>query len=233
MIDLKKTKNASLECKTLNDYTAKTFLWMFLGLLTTFGAAMVAYATNLGAVLFQVPGMLWILGLVEILLVVFLNARVEKMSVSNARSLFFMYALVNGVVFSSYLWRFQLGDVLMAFCSAALYFGAMAVYGYMTKRDLANWKPVLIFGLIAMLVVGLISALFLGGMSVLFSMLGVVLFACYTAYDTQKIKAIYFACAGNETMSKKVSILAALQLYLDFINLFLYLLSIFARSNGD
>ncbi|WP_395150865.1 Bax inhibitor-1 family protein [uncultured Allofournierella sp.] len=219
--------------ETLSDYTAKTFLWMFFGLLTTFGVAVAAYATNLGAVLFQVPGMFWILGLAEILLVVFLSARVEKMSVASARVLFFVYALVNGLVFSSYLWLFELGDVLMAFGAAALYFGAMAAYGYMTKRDLTSWKPMLTFGLIAMLVAGVLSALFLGGTSVVYSMLGVVLFACYTAYDTQKIKAIYFAYAGDETMSKKMSILAALQLYLDFINLFLYLLRIFARSNND
>ena len=216
--------------ETLSDYTAKTFLWMFFGLLTTFGVAVAAYATNLGAVLFQVPGMFWILGLAEILLVVFLSARVEKMSVASARVLFFVYALVNGLVFSSYLWLFELGDVLMAFGAAALYFGAMAAYGYMTKRDLTSWKPMLTFGLIAMLVVGLLG-MFLGGMMVaIYCMAGVVIFACYTAYDTQKIKDYYIATAGQEELAKKASIYAALNLYLDFINLFLYLLRIFARN---
>ena len=159
-----------------------------------------------------------------------LASRLHSMSVGSARGLFFLYAAVNGLVFSSYLWLYNMGDVLMAFGAAALYFGVMAAYGYLTKRDLTSWRTPLMVGLIVLLAVSVIGMFFMSGSSILFSVLGIVIFSCYTAYDTQKIKALYFAYAGNEAMAKKASIYAALQLYLDFINLFLYLLRIFGRN---
>ena len=121
----------------------------------------------------------------------------------------------------------------MAFGATALYFGIMAGYGYLTKKDLSGWAKPLFFGLIAMLIVSVIGMLAgLGGLDILLCCAGIILFACYTAYDTQKIKAAYFAYAGNEELAKKASIYAALELYLDFINLFLYILRLFARRRN-
>lgn len=225
--------NDKFQYETLSNYTAKTFLWMFAGLMVTFGVALAAYLSNAAWYLFQSNIMFIGLAVVEVVLVMVLASRIHKMSVGSARALFFLYAAVNGIVFSSYLWLFDLGDVLMAFASASLYFGAMAAYGYMTKRDLTNWRTPLLFGLISLLVVSVVGIFFMNGTSLLFSVLGIVVFSCYTAYDTQKIKSAYFAFAGNQEMAQKASIFAALQLYLDFINLFLYLLRIFARSNSD
>ena len=222
--------NSKFQYETLSNYTAKTFLWMFAGLLVTFGVSLAAYVSNLAYFLFQSSFMFIGLAVLEVVLVVALAARVHTMSVASARALFFVYAAVNGIVFSSYLWLYDMGTVLMAFAAAALYFGAMAAYGYLTKRDLTSWRTPLLFGLIALLVVSVFGMFFLSGDSILFSVVGIIIFSCYTAYDTQKIKAAYFAYAGNEAMAKKASIFAALQLYLDFINLFLYLLRIFARN---
>lgn len=216
--------------ETLSNYTAKTFLWMFAGLLATFGVSLLFYVSNLAYFIFQNGFMFIGLAVAEIAVVLVLTARIQKMSVAGARGMFFLYAVLNGIVFSSYLWLYDMSDVLMAFGSAALYFGIMAAYGYMTKQDLTSWRTPLTIGLITMLIVGVLGMFFFSGMGVLFSILGVLLFACYTAYDTQKIKAAYFAYAGNSEMAKKASIFAALQLYLDFINLFLYLLRIFARN---
>ena len=224
--------NEKFQYETLSNYTAKTFLWMFAGLLVTFGVSLAAYMSNIGFYLLRSSFTFFGLAILEIVLVVALASRLHSMSVGSARGLFFLYAAVNGLVFSSYLWLYNMGDVLMAFGAAALYFGVMAAYGYLTKRDLTSWRTPLMVGLIVLLAVSVIGMFFMSGSSILFSVLGIVIFSCYTAYDTQKIKALYFAYAGNEAMAKKASIYAALQLYLDFINLFLYLLRIFGR-NGD
>ena len=222
--------NEKFQYETLSNYTAKTFLWMFAGLLVTFGVSLAAYMSNIGFYLLRSSFTFFGLTILEIVLVVALASRLHSMSVGSARGLFFLYAAVNGLVFSSYLWLYNMGDVLMAFGAAALYFGVMAAYGYLTKRDLTSWRTPLMVGLIVLLAVSVIGMFFMSGSSILFSVLGIVIFSCYTAYDTQKIKALYFAYAGNEAMAKKASIYAALQLYLDFINLFLYLLRIFGRS---
>lgn len=222
--------NGKFQYETLSNYTAKTFLWMFAGLLVTFGVSLAAYASNLGFYLLRSSFAFFGLAILEIVLVMALVSRLHSMSVGSARALFFVYAAVNGLVFSSYLWLYGMGDVLMAFGAAALYFGVMAAYGYLTKRDLTSWRTPLMVGLIVLMIVSVIGMFFMSGSSILFSILGIVIFSCYTAYDTQKIKALYFAYAGNEAMAKKASIFAALQLYLDFINLFLYLLRIFGRS---
>ena len=222
--------NEKFQYETLSNYTAKTFLWMFAGLLVTFGVSLAAYMSNIGFYLLRSSFTFFGLAILEIVLVVALASRLHSMSVGSARGLFFLYAAVNGIVFSSYLWLYNMGDVLMAFGAAALYFGVMAAYGYLTKRDLTSWRTPLMVGLIVLLAVSVIGMFFMSGSSILFSVLGIVIFSCYTAYDTQKIKALYFAYAGNEAMAKKASIYAALQLYLDFINLFLYLLRIFGRN---
>lgn len=222
--------NEKFQYETLSNYTAKTFLWMFAGLLVTFGVSLAAYMSNIGFYLLRSSFTFFGLAILEIVLVMALVSRLHSMSVGSARALFFVYAAVNGLVFSSYLWLYNMGDVLMAFGAAALYFGVMAAYGYLTKRDLTSWRTPLMVGLIVLMLVSVIGMFFMSGSSILFSILGIVIFSCYTAYDTQKIKALYFAYAGNEAMAKKASIYAALQLYLDFINLFLYLLRIFGRS---
>ena len=222
--------NEKFQYETLSNYTAKTFLWMFAGLLVTFGVSLAAYMSNIGFYLLRSSFTFFGLAILEIVLVVALASRLHSMSVGSARGLFFLYAAVNGLVFSSYLWLYNMGDVLMAFGAAALYFGVMAAYGYLTKRDLTSWRTPLMVGLIVLMIVSVIGMFFMSGSSILFSILGIVIFSCYTAYDTQKIKALYFAYAGNEAMAKKASIFAALQLYLDFINLFLYLLRIFGRN---
>lgn len=222
--------NEKFQYETLSNYTAKTFLWMFAGLLVTFGVSLAAYMSNIGFYLLRSSFTFFGLAILEIVLVMALVSRLHSMSVGSARALFFVYAAVNGLVFSSYLWLYNMGDVLMAFGAAALYFGMMAAYGYLTKRDLTSWRTPLMVGLIVLMIVSVIGMFFMSGSSILFSVLGIVIFSCYTAYDTQKIKALYFAYAGNEAMAKKASIFAALQLYLDFINLFLYLLRIFGRS---
>ena len=223
---------------TMEHYVAKTFLWMFLGLLTTFGVAF-ALAMNFMAdarhsliyALFNIPYMSIILLVAELGVVVFLSARINRMAAGTATALFFVYAVINGIVFSSYFIVFDFMSLVFCFAAAAAYFGVMAGYGYLTKKDLSSWGRMLFCGLIAMLVISVLG-MFIGfGMfEIVVCGLGILLFLAITAYDTQKIKAYYYQFAGDAEMAHKASIYGALNLYLDFINLFLFLLRFFGNS---
>ena len=221
--------NTHARYETLSEYTAKTFGWMFAGLTVTFLVALAGYTSGIGILLLRSPILFLGLAIAEIAVVVGMSARIHKIGVSTARGMFFLYAALNGAVFSCYFYLYQMFDLVLAFGATALYFGIMAAYGYLTKQDLSGWAKPLFFGLIAMLIVSVVG-IFIGGVNILLCCLGIIIFACYTAYDTQKIKAAYFAYAGNPELEKKASVFSALELYLDFINLFLYILRIFSRS---
>ena len=206
-------------------YTAKTFGWMFLGLATTFIVSLAVYMSGAIYLLFNgiVP---IILAIAEVGVVIYLSARINRLSVGSARILFFAYAILNAVTFSSIFAVYNVGTLVFVFGMTALYFGVMALYGYMTKSDLSRIQPVLIFGLFALLLLALLS-IFIPGLQTGMCLIGVVIFVAFTAYDTQKIRQNYMMFSGNPELLQKASIISALQLYLDFINLFLYLLRLF------
>ena len=206
-------------------YTAKTFGWMFLGLATTFIVSLAVYMSGAIYLLFNgiVP---IILAIAAVGVVIYLSARINRLSVGSARILFFAYAILNAVTFSSIFAVYNVGTLVFVFGMTALYFGVMALYGYMTKSDLSRIQPVLIFGLFALLLLALLS-IFIPGLQTGMCLIGVVIFVAFTAYDTQKIRQNYMMFSGNPELLQKASIISALQLYLDFINLFLYLLRLF------
>lgn len=215
--------------ESVASYTAKTFGWMFLGLLTTFAVALTMYYTGAVSILYQglVP---FALLLAEFGVVIYLSARLHKLRIGLARGLFFVYAVLNGVTFSSIFAVYSVTSLVFVFGMTALYFGVMALYGFVTKSDLSRIRPVLMFGLVALMAMLLLS-MFIPGMDTGLCLVGVVLFVAFTAYDTQMIRHNYAALQGNAEMLQKASILSALQLYLDFINLFLYLLRLFGRRD--
>lgn len=216
----------------ISSYTAKTFGWMFLGTLTTFAVAMAMILTGAIWTLFSISAMPFILFAAEIGVVIYLSARISSMSVGMAKGLFFAYAILNGVVFSSIFVAYGLWSALLAFLSASLYFGIMAGFGYFTKTDLSGMRPILVSGLIFLVVVWVISMFVgLGAFERIVCLIGVAVFLGFTAYDTQKIKAYHAAFCNDPEMAKKASIYSALQLYLDFINLFLYIIRIIGRRN--
>ena len=222
----------AFQYETLSGYTTKTFGWMFAGLSVTFFVALFCYASGLAYTLLSLPFAFIGLAILELVVVFSMSLKANRISAASARTRFFLYAGINGVVFSTYFYAFSMFDLVLSFGATALYFGIMAGYGYLTKSDLSGWQKPLFFGLIAMLIVSVVG-MFVGGVNILLCCAGIVLFACYTAYDTHKIKAAYFATAGNEELAKKASIFAALEVYLDFINLFLYVLRIFARNSDN
>ncbi len=216
--------------ETLNSYTTKTFLWMFLGLVSTFVTAIVFAVSGLWISVFSVPAAPFILLIAELFVVMFLSARIAHLKASTAVILFFLYAILNGVTFTTFFILYDLTVLIFVFGLTALFFAGLAIYGFVTKTDLTRLGPILFGGLIFLLVyfvVGMFINLSMFDMVV--SIIGLAIFMALTAYDTQKIKAYYAAYGSNSEMAKKTSIICALQLYLDFINIFIYLLRILGR----
>ena len=214
---------------SISSYTAKTFGWMFLGLMTTFAASLAIYFT--GAIYYLYSGILpFVLLIAELGVVIYLSARLNKMSIGMARGLFFAYALLNAVTFSSIFAIYSASSLVFVFGMTALYFGVMALYGMVTKTDLSRIRPVLLFGLITLLVLALLSV-FIPGMETGMCLIGVVIFVAFTAYDTQMIRRNYMAFQSSPELLQKASVISALQLYLDFINLFLYLIRLFGKRD--
>ena len=215
---------------TSADYMTRTYRWMACGLLITFAAAFITAATPL----FYVVNSLYLLfTIAELVLVFVLSSRVQNMSVGGARATFFGYAVLNGMVLSYYFLIFDLSTMVLAFLATSLYFGLMAVYGTTTHRDLTGWGPRLMMSLFALLITGFVGMLFgMGfGMTVLYSAIGLVVFMLLTAYDTQKLSQMYSYYAGDSELAEKASIYGALTLYLDFINIFLYVVRLLGMNN--
>ena len=212
-----------------SDYMTRTYRWMASGLLITFA---MAYITATTPLIYLVDSLYFVLTIAELALVFVLSSRVQNMSVDAARATFFGYALLNGMVLSYYFIAFSVGTLVMAFLATAVYFGLMAVYGTTTHKDLTGWGPRLMMGLVALIVTSLIGMLFgFGfGSSVLYCGIGLVLFMLLTAYDTQKLQQMYAYYAGDAELAEKASIYGALTLYLDFINIFLYVVRL--MGNG-
>ena len=206
-------------------YTAKAFGWMFVGLLVTFLIAAFGYVTGLIYYVFTVPYLPYVLLVAEVLVVFILSARIDKMSVGAATALFVLYAILNGVVFTTYFLLFDVPSLILVFAVTAAFFGIMALFGYLTKCDLTSLRPLLLGGLIFLLAFGLLSFLLpLENFERIYCLIGIVIFMAFTAYDVQKIRKYHQAFQYNPEMAQKATIISALQLYLDFINIFLYLL---------
>lgn len=226
-------RERSAPAVSMGQYTARTFGWMFAGLLTTFLIAMSGYATGWIFLVTAIPYWHYILLAAELGTVMFMSARVQKISVGTARALFFLYAALNGVVFSVYFLIFELSSMILVFGATALFFGVMALMGHFLNLDFSKVRPFMTAGLIFLAAFWLLSMFInLSQFELIACTIGIFLFLGYTAYDTHKIKECYFAFSQDETMLGKASIFSALELYLDFINLFIYLLRVLGRKRN-
>ena len=213
---------------TAADYMSRTYRWMACGLVLTFATAFVT-ATSY-TMLSLVSSLYLVLTIAELALVFTLSARVQRISIGTARALFLAYSVLNGMVLSFYFIAFSVGTLVMAFLSSAVYFGLMAVYGRTTNRDLTGWGPKLMLGLIALMITSLIVGF---GGSLLYSGIGLVVFMLLTAYDTQKLHQVYAYYAYDSEMAERASIYGALTLYLDFINIFLFVVRLMGSRSRD
>ena len=208
-----------------------TYLWMIVGLVVT---GVVALSINVEQVFTGPSASGLFLGAVigEFVLVIALSWAISRLSPAVAAIMFLVYAALNGFTLSLFLYIYTGESVALAFFIAAGTFAAMSVIGFTTDIDLTNWRTYLIVGLFGLLIAMVVNAFLQSTLfNVLISFAGVAIFMGLTAYDTQKIK--YMAAspqfqADGEAVAK-YSIFAALQLYLDFINLFIFLLRLFGR----
>lgn len=223
---------------TLSEFMSKSFGWMFAGLLVTFGVGIGAVASGL---IFPIinSGLFIFTSIAELVMVFVLSAQVQKLQPSTATALFFGYAVLNGINLSSIFLVYDYGTLILAFLVGAVYFGVMAVYGNVTDRDLTGWGPKLMGGLVALIVCALMGSLLsmfglnFGIADLLLCAVGLLIFMGLTAYDTQMLKYYYSYFGGDAAMLHKASIIGALNLYLDFINIFLYIVRMLGRRNND
>lgn len=213
-------------------FLAKVFNWMAIGLGLT---GVVAYLTASSGIAMQIVAspLLMVLVLAELGMVFYLSARVDKLQASTATGLFVGYAVLNGVTLSTIFLAYTRSSIAGTFFITAGMFGAMAIYGLVTKRDLSGLGSFLFMGLIGILVASLVNMFFQSSaMSWMISMIGVLVFTGLTAYDVQRIKTIgeQGIMTQGEEMVRKGSIMGALALYLDFINLFLMMLRLFGGN---
>ncbi|WP_368378652.1 Bax inhibitor-1/YccA family protein [[Clostridium] symbiosum] len=219
--------------ETLGRYVAKTYLWMFAGLMLTFAIAVTGYLTGAILFVFAIPYGLIVISGLELLTVFWMSARVNKMSVGAARGMFLFYAALNGIVFSAYFLVFGVVQLLLVFVATSLFFGIMAGVSLIFKIDISGIRPISVGGLIFLIIFGILSMfLNLGAMETVMCYVGIAVFLGFTAYDTGKIRQNYVHFAGNQEVLEKASIFSALSLYLDFINLFLYILRLLNRSRN-
>lgn len=178
---------------------------------------------SLGMMLFGSP-LMYVIMFAPLGMVMWLSFRINAMSPTKARTLFYAYALVMGLSLTTILFAFTGSSVARAFFITAGAFAALSIYGYTTKRDLSALGAFLIVGVVGLLLASIVNIFVASaGMEFIISIVGVLLFAGLTAYDTQKIKSMYNAGDDKATAARK-SIFGALTLYLDFINMFLFLL---------
>jgi FtsH-binding integral membrane protein len=210
-----------------NALVRQVYAWMGVGLAITAFMALVTLSSP--AMLQTITGnRLVFYGLMigELALVFTLSGAINRLSAETATLLFVAYSALNGVTLSVVALVYTANSITSTFVTTAGMFGAMSVYGYMTKRDLTSWGNFLFMGLIGVVIASIVN-IFMGNSAVawVISGIGVIVFTGLTAYDTWKIKEM----AAQGTEGRKPAILGALTLYLDFINLFLMLL----RFNGD
>lgn len=215
------------QMETIGQYTAKTFQWMVLGLMITFGVAIGCWLTDTTYyIMTRFEAAQLVVLVATLILSVTMASRIEKMAVGTAKAIFIAFSALFGFTISIYLYIFDLTSVIFVFLATAVYFGVLAAYGHFTHRDLSGMRTILFSGLLFLVIFAVIT-MFIPGfrmMDQVVCLIGIAVFLGYTAYDTQKIKAYYQYYAGYPDMLEKASIFSALQLYLDFLNLFIYLL---------
>lgn len=217
---------------------SKVFLLMFLGLVVS-AAGAVAFSilfqnavNDVDSVMLQNLNTVMIVSIIfEIVFVIIANVALTKNNAVLGGIMFFLYAAANGVTLSSVLLVYEIGSVVNCLVGSAVVFVLMAVWGFVTKKNLSgigNIGLMLLFGVIVMSLLNLLIFKS-SGMDLFISVIGLAVFIGLTAYDTQKIKK--FAEAHGDYSEGSVALLGALELYLDFINMFLYILKIFGKRN--
>jgi len=215
----------------VNSVLKRVYLWMCGGLsITALASFMVLSNEGLRGLLLANRGVIFIIFFAEIGLVLYLSRRIFTMPYNRAVGLFVTYSALNGITLAPIVLIYTSASIVSTFFVTAGTFGALSIWAYTTKRDLSGWGQYLFFGLIGIIIASVVN-IFLGngGLEILISAIGVVLFMGLTAYDTQMISRWSAGADAESSATSKLALLGALKLYLDFINLFLFLLRFMGR----
>lgn len=232
----------------LRSYMLRVYNYMAIGLVVTGLAAMAVFnfavttdaasaaatlgngmmLTDFGVTMYTSP-LKWVFMLAPLGFIFFLGARINKMSLGTAQMTFWAFAAVMGISLSSIFLVYTSESIVRVFFITAAAFGALSLYGYTTKKDLSGWGSFLFMGLIG-IIIAMVVNIFLASSALQFaiSVVGVLVFAGLTAYDTQRIKEMYYV-GDDGTVAGKKAVMGALSLYLNFINMFTMLLSLFGN----
>ena len=212
----------------LREYMIKVYNFMSAAL--GISGAVALFASNSPAVMQLIFGtpLSWVVMLAPLGFVFYFSAKLNSLSAQTAKTYLWIFSALMGLSLSSLLLVYTGASVARVFFISASVFGAMSLYGYTTKKDLTSMGSFMTMGLIGLISASLVN-LFLKSSALDFalSILGVVIFIGLTAYDTQKIKQMYYQASGNAEMATKMAVMGALNLYMDFINLFIMMLRFF------
>jgi FtsH-binding integral membrane protein len=191
------------------------------------------YLTSIGVALYASP-LKWVIILAPLAFVFLFSFRFEKMSYQSLLTTFYGFAAVMGLSLGTLLFAYTMASIVQVLLITAAMFGSMSLFGYTTKRNLSAMGSFLVMGLFGLIIASLVN-MFMQSSALQFgiSVIGVLIFAGLTAWDTQKLKEQYDYVVGDQTLLQKASVMGALTLYLDFINMFQFLLSIFGNRNNN
>lgn len=207
---------------------SKVYTWMTLAMVITGMTAYGFAATGLTLTIINNSVLFWGLIIAEFALVMGVSGAINRISLTTATLMFILYSAINGAMLSSIFYVFTIGSIANVFFITAGTFGVMAAIGYFTKSDLTSLGKILFMALIGLIIATVVNVfMHSSGLDLIISYAGVLIFVGLTAYDSQKIKRMLAQCDDVNEESQKIALMGSLELYLDFINLFLYLLRIF------
>ena len=220
-----------IDVRSSNNFLRKVFLYMILGIGISFGTGIYLYQFN-QELLISLLRYFNILLIASVGIVLVSDLMLRKLSAGVLRILFLLYSLIIGTVFSTIGFLYSPLAILYAFGTALTIFVVMAIYGFISKEDLSSYRRFFMIALISLIILSIINAFMRVGMlEWVITIAGVVIFTGLIAYDVNRIKAISYQLAdGDNEAIEKMSVIGALNLYLDFINLFIYILRIFGRK---
>jgi len=209
----------------------KVYVWMTLALVITgFTAYGVANSPGVLQAIYSNSIVFWGLIIAEFALVIGVSSAINRLSLTTATLMFILYSVINGALLSYIFLAYTASSVSTVFFITAGTFGAMALVGYTTKTDLTSLGKILFMALIGLIIATLVNVFIKSsGMTLILSYIGVLVFVGLTAYDSQKIKQMLLQAPDAGEGAQKLALLGALTLYLDFVNLFIYLLRIFGK----
>lgn len=220
-----------IDVKSSNNFLRKVFLYMVAGIALSFGTGIYLFLYN-QPLLYAAMQNYTVMAIIQVAMVLALGFLINKMSLGMTRLLFFLYSIVTGVTLTAIGFVYDPITIAYAFTITLVVFLVSAIFGFTTQEDLSSYRRFFMIGLISLIIMGLINIFFsVPALYWLETVAGVVIFTGLVAYDVNRIKQMaYYAADGDSELMEKFGIMGALNLYLDFINLFLYILRFFSKK---